>query len=267
MYNFSKIIGNDIIKDILNNNLGHAYIIQGSDNESVNILCEHLILIYVCENDIKPCEKCLQCKRHLVQSHTDVKYIDPKISPKDMRAIISKVYLLPNETQNKVYIINNADTMNEDTQNVLLKIIEESPDYVKFLFTCEDNHKILQTIRSRCILLRMDNSDSDDNFPIDENIHKFCEQFFSSFITNDIVNLMKIINFKNRENFKESVKCLLIYMQKKLKNTDNNIKTIKKITNICNILNEININLEYNLNLNIWSAYLLNKCTESMEEA
>ena len=61
--------------------------------------------------------------------------------------------MLPNEAGRKVYIIEEAETMNPSAQNAALKLLEEPPRQVKFILCTENPGAMLDTIRSRCIEL------------------------------------------------------------------------------------------------------------------
>ena len=61
----------------------------------------------------------------------------------------------PNEAPRKVYILENAQELNESAQNALLKLLEEGPAYACFLFLTDNAGAILPTVRSRCELLSL----------------------------------------------------------------------------------------------------------------
>ena len=59
--------------------------------------------------------------------------------------------VLPNEADGKVYIISEAETMNEKAQNAALKLFEEPPANVSFILVTANPEKLLITVRSRCV--------------------------------------------------------------------------------------------------------------------
>ena len=73
-----------------------------------------------------------------------------------VRALRQDVYIRPNEAARKVYIIADSRQLNERDQNVLLKIVEEGPPYAAFLFCADSPAALLETVRSRCVLLKCD---------------------------------------------------------------------------------------------------------------
>lgn len=62
---------------------------------------------------------------------------------------------MPNDSTRKVYIIDGADQMNVRAQNTLLKVLEEPPAFVSFILLAENSGALLETIRSRCIDVKM----------------------------------------------------------------------------------------------------------------
>ena len=73
-----------------------------------------------------------------------------------VRALRQDVYIRPNEAARKVYIIADSHQLNERDQNVLLKIVEEGPPYAAFVFCTDSASALLETVRSRCVLLKYD---------------------------------------------------------------------------------------------------------------
>lgn len=76
------------------------------------------------------------------------------ISVDDIRSQInSDIVIRPYNSDYKVYIVDEAEKMNEQAQNALLKTIEEPPSYAVILLLTTNAQAFLPTIRSRCILL------------------------------------------------------------------------------------------------------------------
>lgn len=71
---------------------------------------------------------------------------------RELRADASR---LPNEGRHKVYILPDAEHMNEAASNALLKILEEPPEYTVIVLIAENPAKLPETVRSRCVELRL----------------------------------------------------------------------------------------------------------------
>ena len=67
-----------------------------------------------------------------------------------VRALRSDAYIRPNEGERKIYLLEQADRMNQSAQNAMLKLLEEGPAYAVFLLLAENGGGLLQTVRSRC---------------------------------------------------------------------------------------------------------------------
>jgi len=142
-----------INKKINNARLSHAYITEGG---SVNILAGLSVCSATDGNE--PCLNCEHCRKFLRGIHPDIMYISrlPKkreILVDQIRELKKDIVLLPNESERKVYIINDADTMNISAQNAFLQMLEEPPSYAVFILETSNPTALLPTVRSRCVRL------------------------------------------------------------------------------------------------------------------
>ena len=71
-----------------------------------------------------------------------------------VRFLKKDIHIIPNELDNKVYIIEDADKMTVQAQNALLLTLEEPPAYARFFLLCENSELLLETIKSRAPILR-----------------------------------------------------------------------------------------------------------------
>jgi DNA polymerase-3 subunit delta' len=134
--------------------LSHAYLISGPGGAGKTTLARLLAAAMVCTGGGEvPCGTCPGCKKALSGIHPDVITVgdDGKdISVAQARAVRSDAYIRPNEAERKVYIFENAQSMNASAQNALLKLLEEGPPYAAFLLLTDNPGAVLTTIRSRC---------------------------------------------------------------------------------------------------------------------
>lgn len=166
--NFDSFAGNEAVKERLKNLLSagmmpHAVLFEGEEGTGKRTAAAIVSAALMCtsEEDNKPCGQCAACKKVFSGSHPDVKLVSPagagKQIPVDaVRAARSDMFVLPNEARVKVCIIEQAQLLNEQAQNALLKILEEPPSYAVFMLTCDDRHSLLPTILSRCAVFRLD---------------------------------------------------------------------------------------------------------------
>ncbi len=107
----------------------------------------------------KPCGRCEGCRKVLEDIHPDVVTVrDPEhknLSVEVVREIRADAYIRPNEGRRKVYIFPDCSILTEQGQNILLKVVEEGPPYAAFFFCAENASAVLQTLRSRCVELKL----------------------------------------------------------------------------------------------------------------
>lgn len=146
----------------------HTVIIEGDSKSERDSAALLLAAGAVCAAEgEKPCLSCVACRKVLEGTHPDV--IVPMPSKKSKTGIISlgdlrekylsQATIKPNEAPLKVYLFYDADKLlREDSQNTLLKIIEEPRQNLLFLFTVEKAKLLLPTVRSRAHLIVLQRS-------------------------------------------------------------------------------------------------------------
>ena len=153
----------DVIKNITESGrLPHAFIIEGGDVEAAE-LAKYLSAFAVCSEQDKPCGHCKNCVNAFAKTHADITYVTPESSSKSktltidrIRELIKDAYILPNDSDSKVYIFENADSVfSEITQNAFLKVLEEPPKGVYFILLCQSAKGLLPTIISRCSMINL----------------------------------------------------------------------------------------------------------------
>ncbi len=104
-----------------------------------------------CTGNIKPCGECPDCKKHAAGTHSDLVIIggNGQIKVDDIRDMNEELYIKPGLSDKKICIIRDADNMNNDAQNALLKSFEEPPSYGIIILLSENVKNLLPTIRSR----------------------------------------------------------------------------------------------------------------------
>ncbi|MBE6985518.1 MAG: DNA polymerase III subunit [Ruminococcaceae bacterium] len=161
---FQTLLGNDTLKQRLRAALGknkasHCYLITGPSGSGKHTLAKLLAAAMQCTQTDQPCCVCPQCRKALEGQHPDVIAVDDAervtIPIKLVRDSCADLYLRPNEGKRKIYLFPRGQALRADAQNTLLKCIEEPPSYGAFIFLCEHSERMLQTIRSRCVELRL----------------------------------------------------------------------------------------------------------------
>ncbi len=138
--------------------LSHAIVLSGDGG--LTDAARFIAAAHVCEGTDRPCLRCRHCRKVLEGIHPDVSVIRDtehrELTVDAVRALRQDVYIRPNEAARKIYIIADSRQLNERDQNVLLKIVEEGPPYAAFIFCTDSPAALLETVRSRCVLLKCD---------------------------------------------------------------------------------------------------------------
>lgn len=152
-----------------NNRLSHAYILSGSANSQKDKLAHEMAAAVVCSGSSKPCGVCSGCRKAMENIHPDISILTrekdkSEIYVAQIRTLKADAVVMPNEAEKKVYIINEAETMNPSAQNALLKLLEEPPVHCCFILVTENSGSLLQTVRSRCVEIRLAESEQTMTF-------------------------------------------------------------------------------------------------------
>lgn len=170
---FSEINGNESLKKSLgelmeHNRMPHAVVISGGTSAQRDAVVSEIAMWAVCSAQDKPCGVCKNCTNAKSRTHSDIYYARGSgktgIYNKDeLSKIISDTSIKPNDADRKVYILSECDgKLPVISQNVFLKTLEEPPQDVLFLLTCEDSKGLLETIRSRCSVFTLESSAEPD---------------------------------------------------------------------------------------------------------
>ena len=166
----------------------HTVIIEGDSKAERDNAALLLAASAVCTSEDKPCLRCNQCKKILDGLHPDMLVPQPSkrlksgiISLGELRdEFLSQASIKPNEADTKIYLFTDADRLlREDSQNTLLKIIEEPPQNILFIFTVEKAKALLSTVRSRAHIVTLSRT-----YVPDEDAEAIAEQ-----ITDGIADL------------------------------------------------------------------------------
>ena len=132
--------------------LNHAYLFSGffGNLEMAQFLAKSLF----CTDKVGvlPCEKCRNCKLIEQEEFPDVTLIKPVnqvIKTERIRELVGQFSQAGIESQQQVFIIEQAEKMHPNAANSLLKVIEEPQSEVYIFFLTSDEEKMLPTIRSR----------------------------------------------------------------------------------------------------------------------
>ena len=143
---------NAVSSAVQSGKLSHALIFEGSSKEIRLALAKETAKAILCKSADKPCGICSACHKTDSGSHPDLHIIDKDgamIKVDEIRDVKAKAKVFPNDGSKSVFIICEAQNMNPQAQNALLKIFEEPASHVSFILTCPSKSSLLDTITSR----------------------------------------------------------------------------------------------------------------------
>ncbi len=127
------------------NQIGHAYIFEGISGIGKFTIAKEFAKKISMGN-----ESILDGYLKIISPENNV------IRVEEIRNLKEELMLKPTVAQRKVAIIDNAECMNEQAQNALLKILEEPPEHVTIILITINKEKLLYTIKSRCTIFHFE---------------------------------------------------------------------------------------------------------------
>ena len=161
---FDALLGNEQLKENLSaarrkGRLSHFYLLSGPQGSGKHTLADLIAAAMLCTGPDGPCGVCRSCRKVLGRNHPDYITIDDptkKTVPVDLiRQARADIFVRPNEGDKKIYLFPRAQDLGLPGQNALLKVLEEPPPYGVFLLLADNPEKLLPTVRSRCVELKL----------------------------------------------------------------------------------------------------------------
>lgn len=149
-----KIINQVLINSINKNQCAHAHIFAGPRGTGKTSCARIFAKAVNClnfQNDV--CNLCENCNLINNNNTTDIIELDAASNNgvETIRELADNAYYLPINLKKKIYIIDEAHMLTTNAWNALLKIVEEPPEHVIFIFSTTEFEKIIPTIQSRCL--------------------------------------------------------------------------------------------------------------------
>jgi len=299
---FENIIGNENVKNNLinslnNNNISHSYMFVGKEGIGKKLIASEYAKAILCLNEKKTlCDfKCKSCQMFDSLNHPDFACVEPEgnsIKITQIREMISKIYEKPIISSKKVYIINDADKMTLESNNCLLKILEEPPEYVVIILIVSNLSLVLDTIKSRCNKIIFEKISNDNllnylkyecNCDVDstdimdlfdgsisrainsiENIELYnsLENFINIIETQSILDIFKQneILTQNKDNIQELLDYMIFKFGKKAKKYINEKRYLNSVSIIQKTKDNINMNANFdmsidNMLISLWEEF------------
>ena len=155
----------------------HAYIFAGPEGIGKFTTAREWAKLLLCENPAvennfaDSCGLCRSCRLFEAGSHPDFNNVYKELveftregkgkkTPVDLpidvirEFLIEKVSIKPSLSKRKVFVVSEAERLNNASQNALLKVLEEPPQYCFIILLCTRMEKLLSTTKSRCQMVR-----------------------------------------------------------------------------------------------------------------
>ena len=171
---FKELIGQKVATDTIINSIKaskipNAYLFTGIRGVGKTTIARIVAKSLNCLNGIeKLCEKnlCMNCESISKSSHMDVLELNgaDKTSINDIRDLIEFSKYGPTSSKYKIFIIDEVHQISSSAFNALLKILEEPPNYLKFILATTEIKKVPVTIISRCQRFDLSRVKSEDLF-------------------------------------------------------------------------------------------------------
>lgn len=153
-----RLYGKNALKHLLDDladkgRLPHAILFSGNEGCGRKALARYTAELFLCKH--KACGECAVCRTIEKDEHPDVIFAkrlmpDGKYRADNMRHdIIDSMYVMPTGGNIKIYVFEDCETMNQESYNTLLKVIEEPLEYLRFIFTSANTSAVAVTIMSR----------------------------------------------------------------------------------------------------------------------
>ncbi|MGN0556054.1 MAG: hypothetical protein ACI4LI_09190 [Candidatus Fimenecus sp.] len=141
--------------------LPQTLLVEGGDETVRRALAKQIAAAIVCrDSENAPCGVCVACKKCASGNHPDIAVYAPEkknaqLKVEVCRHIRQDAFVVPNDGDCKVYILEDSQNMNDSSENALLKILEEPPVGVYFILTCDSRAAMLPTVLSRAVVVSL----------------------------------------------------------------------------------------------------------------
>lgn len=162
---FENLVGNEKVKEYLNStienkNISHSFIFVGKPGIGKKQFAHQYAEMIMCLQDGKcdgnsvKCDSCIKFEGNANPDYAEITPDGKTLKIEQIRNLQARIVEKPITSRRKVYVIDDADLMSEESQNSLLKTLEEPPEYAVIILIVSNESRILPTIKSRCVIIK-----------------------------------------------------------------------------------------------------------------
>ena len=162
---FENLVGNEKVKEYLNStienkNISHSFIFVGKPGIGKKQFAHQYAEMIMCLQDGKcdgnsvKCDSCIKFEGNANPDYAEITPDGKTLKIEQIRNLQARIVEKPITSRRKVYVIDDADEMSEESQNCLLKTLEEPPEYAVIMLIVSNESRILPTIKSRCVIIK-----------------------------------------------------------------------------------------------------------------
>lgn len=162
---FENLVGNEKVKEYLNStienkNISHSFIFVGKPGIGKKQFAHQYAEMIMCLQDGKcdgnsvKCDSCIKFEGNANPDYAEITPDGKTLKIEQIRNLQARIVEKPITSRRKVYVIDDADLMSEESQNCLLKTLEEPPEYAVIILIVSNESRILPTIKSRCVIIK-----------------------------------------------------------------------------------------------------------------
>ncbi len=215
-------LGFSIENTLKEHRLPHAVLIDGEVGTGRHTLARFLSRAAVCSGEKIPCDECHNCHLATNFNHPDIIFIAPEegkksITVNQIRDLKDSAYIKPHQALSKVFIIDYADTLNANSQNALLKVLEEPPESTVFILITESKASLLPTVISRCVSLSLNVPSFDEGFEYLSSLNEFNNEDIKDAMFKANNNIGKALQFLKGDGDTKIALCANEFLQSALR--------------------------------------------------
>lgn len=162
---FENLVGNEKVKEYLNStienkNISHSFMFVGKPGIGKKQFAHQYAEMIMCLQDGKcdgnsvKCDSCVKFEGNANPDYAEILPDGKTLKIEQIRNLQARIVEKPITSRKKVYVIDDADLMSEESQNCLLKTLEEPPEYAVIILIVSNESRILPTIKSRCVIIK-----------------------------------------------------------------------------------------------------------------